>query len=180
MGSVNMFIAPALFAALLAGRGEGGAKLKVGDQAPDFTLPGATKDSLEQAGITLSSVRGGTVILGFYPADWSGGCTKEMCTMRDNFADLGTLGATVYGISGDYVYSHHEWARALDLPFTLLSDHQHRVARLYDSYNEESGFNIRTVYVIDRQGKIAYIDPAYKAGSAESFARLKEALATIH
>ena len=66
------------------------------------------------------------------------------------------------------------------LPFLLLSDHSHRVARLYESYNEESGFNIRTVYVIDKRGTIAYIDPAYKAGSPESFAKLKDALSTLH
>jgi len=181
MGSVvgSICLASAAVALLLAA--SGGGTLRVGDKAPDFTLPGATRDTIDRAGITLSSrTEAGVVILAFYPADWSGGCTKEMCTMRDNFIDLGTLGATVFGISGDYVYSHHEWSKALGLPFMLLSDHDHRVARLYGSYNEESGFNARTVYVIDRQGTIAYIDPAYKAGSPESFAKLKSALSIIH
>jgi peroxiredoxin len=181
MGSVGMIIGLAAVAASLAGTPAALGKLKVGDKAPDFTLPGASKDTVVQAGISLSSRIGGkAIILAFYPADWSGGCTKEMCTMRDNFSDLGTLGATVFGVSGDYVYSHREWAKALGLPFMLLSDHDHHVARAYDSYNEESGFNARTVFVIDRQGTIAYIDPAYKAGSPESFAKLKEALSTLH
>jgi len=163
---------------LIAGAGE---KLRVGDPAPDFTLPAATQDTIEFRGIHLSAAEGNEdIILAFYPADWSGGCTKEMCTMRDNFRDLGGLGATVYGISGDYVFSHRQWAKALGLPFTLLSDHDHRVARLYASYNEQSGFNQRTVYVIDRKGKIAYADPAYVAGSEDSFAKLKNALAAIH
>jgi len=158
-----------------------GEKLRLGDAAPDFTLPLATQDTIEFHGVHLSSAVGkDDIILAFYPADWSGGCTKEMCTMRDNFRDLGSLGATVYGISGDYVFSHRQWAKTLGLPFALLSDHDHRVARLYGSYNEESGFNRRTVYVIDRRGKIAYIDPAYVAGSQESFANLKTALAAIH
>ena len=156
-------------------------KLKVGDKAPEFTLPAASKDSIIRAEIALSSLIGkNAIIVAFYPADWSGGCTKEMCTLRDNFADLGSLGATVLGISGDYVYSHREWAKALGLPFLLLSDHNHQVARDYGSYNDATGFNIRKVFVVDRTGTIAYIDPAYIAGSPASFDKLKTALSTIH
>lgn len=181
MGSMGRIIGIAAIAATFGAAPAAGGTLHVGDRAPDFTLPAARKDTILQGGVRLSSATGaGVVILAFYPADWSGGCTKEMCTMRDNFGDLGTLGATVYGISGDYVFSHREWAKALGLPFALLSDHDHHVARQYESYNEDSGFNQRTIYVIDREGKIAYIDPAYKAGSPESFARLKQALSTIH
>jgi len=181
MGSMRRVISLAAVAAALSCACARGGTLNVGDSAPDFTLPGATKDTIDYAGVTLSSRTGGSaIILAFYPADWSGGCTKEMCTMRDNFGDLGTLGATVFGISGDYVYSHREWAKSLGLPFMLLSDHDHRVATLYGSFNAKTGFNIRTIYVIDRQGKIAYIDPAYVAASPESFAKLKSALSTIH
>ena len=176
----SAFVTVAACAALATGACAG-EKLRVGDAAPDFTLPAATQDTIEFRGVHLASAVGkDDIILAFYPADWSGGCTKEMCTMRDNFRDLGSLGATVYGISGDYVFSHRQWAKTLGLPFTLLSDHDHRVARLYESYNDKSGFNKRTVYVIDRNGKIAYIDPAYVAGSEDSFARLKAALAALH
>jgi peroxiredoxin len=181
MGSMRTILALSAAAIVLTGTASAGGTLKVGDTAPDFTLPGATKDTIDRSGVTLSSRKGGNaIILAFYPADWSGGCTKEMCTMRDNFGDLGTLGATVYGISGDYVYSHHEWAKALGLPFMLLSDHDHHVAKLYESFNEKSGFNLRTVYVIDKRGAIAYIDPAYVAGSPDSFAKLKDALSSLH
>ncbi len=152
-------------------------KLAVGDRAPDFSLPSATKDTINFAGVRLSGVVGqNNIILAFYPADWSGGCTKEMCTMRDNFTDLSNLGATVFGISGDYVFCHHEWAMHHNLQFALLSDHNHDVARLYQSFNPKTGYNLRTVYVIDRSGKIAYIDSSYKAGSADSFDKLKSAL----
>jgi len=154
--------------------------LKVGDSAPSFTLPSATRDSIGFSGVRLADILGkNVIILAFYPADWSGGCTKEMCSMRDSFGDLAGLGATVYGISGDYVFSHFEWAKHLNLPFTLLSDHTHDVARAYRSYNPQSGYNLRTVYVIDRQGTIAYIDLGYKSGSADSFDRLKEAVRTL-
>ena len=153
--------------------------LKVGDKAPDFTLPYATKDTIIQA-LSLDKVVGkNNVILAFYPADWSGGCTKEMCTMRDNFSDLSKLDATVFGISGDYVYSHHEWARYHNLQFGLFADHNHEIAKEYNSYNPSSGFNIRTIYVVDRNGRIAYIDLAYQAGSSESFDRLKAALTKL-
>jgi peroxiredoxin len=155
-------------------------QLRVGDMAPEFTLPAATKDTILLPGVTLSKVTGKeNIILAFYPADWSGGCTKEMCTMRDNFVALADLGATVYGISGDYVYSHREWARYNHLPFTLLSDHGHDVAKSYQSFNSDTGFNLRTVYVIDRKGRIAYIDLAYKAGALESFEHLKAILQTL-
>ena len=154
--------------------------LKVGDPAPDFTLPAATKDSIMYSGITLSAVEGkSNIILAFYPADWSSGCTMELCNMRDNFSSLAGLGATVFGISGDYVFAHHQWAKDEGFPFVLLSDHLHEVARQYQSYNAAHGYNLRTIYVIDRSGKIAYIDLAYKAGSEDSFNNLKAALAKL-
>jgi peroxiredoxin len=177
----NQMLRPAILLSLLVAASTLDARaaetLKVGDVAPDFTLPIATKDSISTTGFTLSGMLGkNNIILAFYPADWSGGCTKEMCALRDNFASLAELGATVYGISGDNVYSHREWAKHHNLQFGLLSDHNHEVAKRYFSFNSESCFNRRTVYVIDRRGKIAYIDLAYGAGSSESFEQLKNAL----
>ena len=96
--------------------------------------------------------------------------------MRDGFSELASLEATIFGISGDYVYSHREWAKQLDLPFTLLSDHDHAVAKQYASYNPERGYNRRTVIVVDRDGTIAYVDMEYKVSSPESFDRLRSAL----
>lgn len=159
--------------------GNAADKLNVGDKAPDFTLPYATKDSITDA-LKFSDVIGkNNIILAFYPADWSGGCTVEMCTMRDNFGLLSDLGATVFGISGDYVYSHREWAKHHNLQFGLLSDHDHEVAKMYSSYNEQTGMDVRTVYVIDKKGSVAYIDLAYKAREPASFDKLKAALATL-
>lgn len=154
--------------------------VKVGDRAPDFTLPAATKDSVIKSGVHLADRIGrNNIILAFYPADWSGGCTKEMCTMRDNFGSLSGLGADVFGISGDYVFAHHEWAKQQQFQFTLLSDHNHAVARTYQSFNPQSGFNRRTIYLLDRNGKVAYIDRAYDPGSMDSFNRLKAELQRI-
>ena len=151
--------------------------LKVGDHAPDFRLPYATRDSVASDSLSLASLVGRrNVVLAFYPADWSGGCTKEVCTLRDNFTALGALNADVVGISGDYVFSHYEWAKHHDLPFRLASDHSHVVAKQYGSFNDTYGFNRRTVYVIDRAGKIAYFDLAYSVRDSVSFTKLKAAL----
>ena len=155
-------------------------ELKVGDPAPDFTLPYATKDSVSGDKLTLSSLFGKhSIVLAFYPADWSGGCTKEMCTMRDNFSDLSKLDADILPISGDYEYSHHEWAKAQNFPFRMVSDHLHAVATVYNSYNDSYGMNKRTVYVIDKKGKIAYIDLEYKSRDPKSFEKLEAALKNL-
>jgi peroxiredoxin len=154
--------------------------LPVGAQAPDFSLAFATKDSLGFGDISLSSFKGKNVILAFYPADWSGGCTKEVCTLRDNFAALSELNAVILAISGDYPYSHHEWAKYHSIPFLLLSDHRHRVSPVYHSYNESTGYNKRTVYVIDDKGVIAYIDLEYSTRDMVSFDKLKAAISRLN
>ena len=150
---------------------------QVGDRAPDFALPYATRDSVSRDSLVLSSLVGKrNLVLAFYPADWSGGCTKEVCAFRDNFAELGQLNADVIGISGDYVYSHYEWAKHHNLPFRLAADHNHEVAKRYGSFNDANGYNRRTVFVIDKSGKIAYADLAYSARDAASFDKLRAAL----
>ena len=130
--------------------------------------------------MTLASMRGKNVILAFYPADWSGGCTKEVCTLRDTFAELSKLNATVLAISGDYVFSHQEWAKFHKLQFPLLSDHDHKVAKLYGSYNEAYGFNNRTIFLIDKSGVVRYSNLAFKAGDANDYNKLKEELAKLN
>ena len=152
----------------------------VGDRAPGFVLPYATRDSVARDSLALEALAGrGNVVLAFYPADWSGGCTREVCALRDNFAALAALDADIVGISGDYVFSHHEWARHHDLPFRLASDHRHEVARAYGSFNEASGYNRRTVFVVGRDGRIAYADLAYGVRDTVSFGRLRAALAGL-
>ncbi|HEX8723147.1 MAG TPA: peroxiredoxin [Pyrinomonadaceae bacterium] len=152
---------------------------KVGEAAPDFKLPYATQEKIfmkpdEQ--MALSSLKGRNVVLAFYPADWSGGCTTEVCTLRDTFAELSKLNATVLGVSGDYVFSHHEWAKHHQLQFPLLSDHDHRVARMYDSFMEQAGFNKRTVYLIDKEGVVRYVNLAFKAGDKKDYDALRAEL----
>ena len=152
---------------------------KVGEAAPDFKLPYSTQEKIfmkPEEQMSLASLRGKNVILAFDPADWSGGCTAEVCTFRDTFMEFGKLNATVLGISGDYVFSHHEWAKHHKLPFPLLSDHDHRVARAYDSYMEQYGMNKRTIYLIDKEGVVRYVNPAFKAGDKKDYDTLRAEL----
>ena len=154
--------------------------LKVGDAAPDFSLPYATKDSVAGDDLVLSSLFGRkNILLCFYPADWSGGCTKEVCSLRDDFTNLSGLNAEILPISGDYEYSHHEWAKFHNLQFKLISDHRHKTAAQYNSYNADQGFNHRTVFLIDKKGKIAYLDLHYSVRDSKSFDKLKEALKNL-
>ncbi|HEU4437456.1 MAG TPA: redoxin domain-containing protein [candidate division Zixibacteria bacterium] len=150
----------------------------VGERATDFELPVATKDTIFEEEKKLSEFLGkGPVVLAFYPADWSGGCTKEVCTLRDSFSEFEKLGAAVIGISGDYVYSHKQWAAHHNLPFYLASDHFGKVSTQFASYNPESGYSKRTVYVLDKTGVIRYKNLTFKAGSDEDYKALKEAVA---
>ncbi len=149
----------------------------LGSAAQDFTLPYATKDTIIHSGIKLSAIIGvKPVILAFYPADWSPGCTKQLCSYRDNFDLFQELDAEILGISGDYVWSHRYWAEHQNYPFKLLSDHTHYVSKMYNSYNEERGFNKRTVFVIDKNGIIVYIDWKYSVSDDVSYVNLKNAL----
>lgn len=152
---------------------------EVGATAPDFRLPYATQEKIFLSPadqLALSGQRGKAVILAFYPADWSGGCTKEVCTLRDTFAELAKLNAVVLGISGDYVFSHQEWAKFHKLQFPLLSDHDHKIARMYGVYDEPSGFNKRSVFLIDKAGVIRYTNLAFKAGDKADYNSLRTEL----
>ena len=83
------------------------------------------------------------------------------------------------GLSGDYVFSHYEWAKFHHLPFRLASDHRHDVAKRYGSYNEATGHDRRTVFVVDKAGRIAYEDMAYSPRDTVSFGKLQGALAKL-
>jgi glutaredoxin-dependent peroxiredoxin len=153
---------------------------KVGEAAPDFQLPWATQEAIHvkpEEYIKLSSLRGTNVILAFYPADWSGGCTTEVCTFRDSWNDLAKLDAKLLAISGDYVFSHQEWAKHHKLEFTLLSDHDHAVAKQFGSFQPVlGGINKRTVYLIDKNGVVRYKNLAFKAGAKEDYEALRSEL----
>ena len=164
-------------AAVLAGDDKTGPQ--VGEKAPDFKLPYATHEQVKYnpaEGMTLAQYRGKVVVLAFYPADWSSGCTTELCTFRDTFKDLDQLGAVILGISGDYVFSHHEWAKHHSLKFPLLSDHDHQVAKTYASFDPQWGYNKRTIYVIDGEGIVRFRNLDFKHGDKTHYDALRGAI----
>ena len=134
--------------------------LAQGDQAPDFTLP-------DQSGepVTLSDLRGQTVVLYFYPRADTPGCTTQACGVRDHAADYDEIDARVIGISPDPVTAVRKFADKYDLGFTLLADEDHAVADAYGSWGEKSMYwktymgVQRATFIIDADGRIAKVFP---------------------
>ena len=132
--------------------------LKVGDAAPDFELP-------DQDGKThkLSDYLGQTILVYFYPRDFTPGCTAEACQIRDNFPKFSGVNTLVLGISTDTVESHKKFAQKYRLPFTLLSDVKKEVVKNYGVYKPKKLFGkeffgtARTSFLIDKNGKITKI-----------------------
>jgi thioredoxin-dependent peroxiredoxin len=128
--------------------------LKVGQDAPTFTLPDANGNS-----VSLSQYAGQWVVLYFYPKDDTPGCTKEACHFRDDMHKLEQLGAKVIGVSVDDSESHAEFSKKYALPFPLLSDVDGTVASQYQALTNLGPVKIakRYTYLIDPNGKFAKI-----------------------
>lgn len=128
--------------------------LKVGDMAPDFTLSATTGDD-----ITLSDYRGkSTVVLGFFPAAFTGGCTREANAYTQGVAKFEQAGAQILMVSTNALPTLRHWVAELGSTFPMMSDFQRTVAKTYGVLNEESGFANRTTFVIDKQGRIQHIE----------------------
>lgn len=131
------------------------ARLESGLTAPDFTLPSDNGDS-----ITLSALRGQNIILYFYPAAMTPGCTTEACDFRDNLERLRSRGFTVLGVSKDPLDKLIRFRGRDHLTFPLLSDADLTVHRLYGAYGEKKLYGkvyegvIRSTFVIDGDGVI--------------------------
>jgi peroxiredoxin Q/BCP len=123
----------------------------VGQTAPDFTLPDQDGTSL-----TLSSLKGGWVVVYFYPKDDTPGCTAESCSFRDNFEDFTDAGARVIGISSDSVDSHKAFAQKHSLPFTLLADTDSSVRKAWGVSKTLGLLPGRVTYVIDPEGVVRH------------------------
>ena len=125
----------------------------MGSKAPDFTLPSQSGEMVS----LRDSLGEKPVVLYFYPRDDTPGCTKEACAFRDSFEEFRRLDAQVIGISSDSVESHRNFAKNHDLPFTLLSDGEGKVRRLYGVPNTLGLFPGRVTYVIDEEGVVRHI-----------------------
>ncbi|WP_049926170.1 redoxin domain-containing protein [Halopiger goleimassiliensis] len=136
--------------------------VEVGDRAPDFTVPRAGGDGYDDVEpFTLSEQFGdGPIVLAFFPAAFTGGCTEEMCAFRDSFDAFAELEAAVYGVSVDLPFAQNIWIREHDLPFSMLSDWDHELIRAYDVVYEDMAGMIeaaeRSVFVLDADGVVTY------------------------
>jgi peroxiredoxin Q/BCP len=126
------------------------SKLKPGDPAPDFELPDQNGQEVRLNGF----LRRNAVVLYFYPKDDTGGCTKEACAFRDQFAAFRGLDAVVLGVSSDSEASHRAFAAKYNLPFQLLSDAGGRLRRRYGVRSTLGIIPGRETFVIDREGVI--------------------------
>ena len=151
-------------------------KFKVGDPVPNFDLPYATKDTIVFTGIKNEDMKGSRYILAFYPADWSPGCTREICTFRDEFTDFRDMDVEILPISGDYVYSHHQWAKHHNLNFKLLADHTRSFGDKMGVYIDEYGMFKRSVFVVGPDGRFEYIDYEYSLNDDRDFRALRKFL----
>ena len=118
-------------------------RLEPGDEAPDFTLPDADGKQ-----VSLSSLRGQQVIVYFYPAAMTPGCTTQACDFRDSLSSLAAGGVTVLGISPDQPAKLARFRDKEGLNFPLLSDPDHAVQRAYGTYGEKKMYGKTTVGVI--------------------------------
>jgi peroxiredoxin Q/BCP len=124
---------------------------RVGTPAPQFegTLSSGNSFSLKDFKGEKS------VVLYFYPKDFTSGCTQQACSLRDNYADISALGAAIFGVSSDDDSSHTRFSSAYNLPFPLISDPSKRIASLY-GVTRWGGLlpSRRVTFVIDREGII--------------------------
>jgi thioredoxin-dependent peroxiredoxin len=132
--------------------------LKVGDQAPDFSLPNESSQT-----ISLSDYKGKKLVIYFYPKDDTPGCTAQACSLRDNHQSFLNKGYAVLGVSPDSVKKHVKFREKYDLPFSLLADETHAMSEAYGVWGQKKfmgraydGIH-RTTFIIDEAGKIERI-----------------------
>lgn len=133
-------------------------ELKEGSKAPEFS-------GMDQKGkmVSLSDFRGKRVVLYFYPEDDTPTCTIQACNLRDNYSLLKTKGFVVLGLSPDSIKSHQKFEKKFSLPFTLISDPEHKIIDKYGVWGEKELFGrrymglIRTTFLIDEKGIIRKI-----------------------
>jgi peroxiredoxin Q/BCP len=134
-----------------------------GKPAPDFELESDRGETVK-----LSNLRGKPVVLYFYPADDTPGCTTQACGIRDAYGEFERAGAVVLGVSPDSERSHVKFRKKYDLPFALLADTDHEVAQKYGVWGERSFMGktymgvSRSTFVIAADGTVKKVFPKVK------------------
>lgn len=150
--------------------------LQVGDQAPDFKLKNT---ALEE--VALSDFKGKKVVVHFFPLAFTGVCTTQLCTMRDNFGYYDGLNAQVLGISVDSPFTLAKFKEEQAYQFPLLSDFNKETAAAYGALYEDflglKGIAKRSAFVIDEEGKVIYAEVLEDAGNLPDFVAINSVVA---
>ena len=154
--------------------------IQIGQTAPDITLRDSDKNV-----VTLSEQRGKNVVLLFFPLAFTGTCTKELCSVRDNIAMYNNMNATVYGISVDSFATLDRFRKDQNLNFQLLSDFNKVASRaygcLYDTFVfDMEGVSKRSAFVIDKEGVVRYAEVLESAGDIPNFDAIKDCLEKLN
>lgn len=154
--------------------------LSVGDKAPNFKLYNSDKQE-----VSLKDYKGKNVVLLFFPLAFTGVCTTELCTMRDNIADYQGLDAEIVAVSVDSLFTLDKFKAEQNLNFPLLSDFNKKVSKKYDSLYKDfvlgmKGVSKRSAFVIDKKGVIQYAEVLDSAGDLPNFDAVKAALANLN
>lgn len=154
--------------------------IQIGQKAPDFTLYDSDKQK-----ITLSNYHGKNVLLLFFPQAFTGTCTKELCSTRDNIALYNEANAQVFGISVDSVFTLGKYKEDQHLNFPLLSDFNKTVSTeygsLYDNFVfDMKGVSKRSAFVIDKDGVVRYAEILETASDLPDFAAIQKTLKELN
>ena len=155
-------------------------KIKPGQSAPDFSLYDSDKNK-----VGLSELKGQNVLLLFFPAAFTGTCTKELCSVRDSLNWYDNVNAKVFGISVDSIYSLAKYKEEQHLNFPLLSDFNKEVSKAYDclydtfSYNMK-GVSKRSAFIIDKHGIVQYAEVLEKATEIPNFDAIQKNLKSLN
>lgn len=155
--------------------------IKVGDKAPSFSLVSDEKKTL-----TLSDYKGKNVVLLFFPLAFTGVCTEELCTMRDNLNVYEKLNAAILGVSVDSPFTLEKFKQEQSYNFPLLSDFNKDASRAYDALYEEfpafgmQGVSKRAAFVIDKEGMIQYKEVCASPGDLPDFDAIQHTLSNLN
>ncbi|MHB8732459.1 MAG: redoxin domain-containing protein [bacterium] len=150
--------------------------LEVGQQAPEAVLV-----SGDRKAVKVSELRGKTTVFAFFPAAFTGTCTKEMCRFRDDLSRFNALNAQVYGVSADTPFVLSEFAKANSLTFPMLSDFNHQAMKAFGVYDPAflgllDGIAKRSVFVMDKSGKVVYTWLSDKPGQEPPYEDVEAAV----
>jgi peroxiredoxin len=155
-------------------------KIEAGQQAPDFTLYDSDKNK-----VSLSQLKGQNVLLLFFPFAFTGTCTKELCSVRENISVYNEVNAKVFGISVDSLHSLAKYKDEQKLNFSLLSDFNKDVSIaygcLYDTFSfDMKGVSKRSAFIIDKNGMIQYAEVLEKATELPDFEAIQTTLKSLN